>query len=158
VPEAKGGILDVWSANRKLSSDYAAKSFHEKAGECQVFPFVFFLFFVFSFFKLFPMSQAASVATLPSELFASPDDRRLTNSCVVAKSDKYPATFASDSTSTSSVNRDLRITSGLLETRDKTREKRRSGVPGTARPDRRTVKKRPNRIRSTQSNSGKQNS
>jgi hypothetical protein len=45
------------------------RSFHEKAGECQVVPFVFFLFFVVSFFKLFLLSQAASVATLPSALF-----------------------------------------------------------------------------------------
>jgi hypothetical protein len=41
----------------------SSSSFHEKAGECQVF-LCFFLFFVVSFFKLFPLSQAASVATL----------------------------------------------------------------------------------------------
>jgi hypothetical protein len=46
----------------------SSSSFHEKAGECQVF-LCFFLFFVVSFFKLFPLSQAASVATLPSALF-----------------------------------------------------------------------------------------
>ena len=46
------------------------KSFREKAGECQVFPFVFsFLRFISSFPKLFPGCQAASVATLPSALF-----------------------------------------------------------------------------------------
>src|SRR5437899_533395 len=36
-----------------------------------------------------------------------------------------------------------------------TRDKRRSRVPRTRRPDRRTVEARPNRIRSTESNSGK---
>jgi hypothetical protein len=30
---------------------------------------LYFLFFVVSFFKLFPLSQAASVATLPSALY-----------------------------------------------------------------------------------------
>jgi hypothetical protein len=49
------------------------KSFHEKAGECQGFSSIFlffsFLFFISSFSKLFPLSQAASVATLPSALF-----------------------------------------------------------------------------------------
>jgi len=40
---------------------------HEKAGECQVFPFFFpSFFFISSFSKLFPLSQTASVATLPS--------------------------------------------------------------------------------------------
>ena len=51
------------------------KSFHEKAGECQVF-LSFCLFFLssslfllcFFFCILFPFSQAASVATLPSAL------------------------------------------------------------------------------------------
>ena len=53
----------------------AANSFHEKAGECQAFSFIFslflFWFFIFnsSFSQLFPFSQAASVATLPSALF-----------------------------------------------------------------------------------------
>jgi hypothetical protein len=47
-----------------------AKSFHEKAGACQTFPFIFsFFFWSSSFPKLFPSSQAASVATLPSALF-----------------------------------------------------------------------------------------
>jgi hypothetical protein len=49
-------------------------SFHEKAGECQVFSVIFSLFlsfcFIYLFFpKLYPFSQAASVATLPSALF-----------------------------------------------------------------------------------------
>jgi hypothetical protein len=45
-------------------------AFHEKAGECQTFSFIFSVFFfIFSFSKLFPLSQAASVATLPSALF-----------------------------------------------------------------------------------------
>jgi hypothetical protein len=46
------------------------------------------------------------------------------------------------------------ITSALRVTRDK----RRSRVPRTPGPDSRTVEGRPNRIRSTQSNSGKQDS
>jgi hypothetical protein len=47
-----------------------ANSFHEKAGECQPFSCIFSFFFFISFFsKLFPLSQAASVATLPSALF-----------------------------------------------------------------------------------------
>jgi hypothetical protein len=50
-----------------------AKSFHEKAGECQATSFIFlafsFFFFSSSFSRLFPLSQAASVATLPSALF-----------------------------------------------------------------------------------------
>jgi len=49
-------------------------AFHEKAGECQVFSFIFLFFslsasFISSFSQLFPLSQAASVATLPSALF-----------------------------------------------------------------------------------------
>src|SRR5713101_8981666 len=51
-------------------------SFHEKAGECQVYSFIFSLFLFFGssslillFSQLFPLSQAASVATLPSALF-----------------------------------------------------------------------------------------
>jgi hypothetical protein len=49
-------------------------SFHEKAGECQDFSFIFLFFslsasFICSFSQLFPLSQAASVATLPSALF-----------------------------------------------------------------------------------------
>jgi len=45
-------------------------AFHEKAGERQAFSFIFsFFFFISSFSKLFPLSQAASVATLPSALF-----------------------------------------------------------------------------------------
>jgi len=52
---------------------FPPKSFHEKAGECQAFSFIFsffsFFFFISSFSKLFPLSQAASVATLPSALF-----------------------------------------------------------------------------------------
>jgi len=59
----------------KSSDSLRAKSFHEKAGECQAFSFIFPLFFSFflfiSFFQLFPLSQAASVATLPSALFVS---------------------------------------------------------------------------------------
>jgi hypothetical protein len=48
------------------------KSFHE-AGECQDFSFIFSSFslsasFISSFSQLFPLSQAASVATLPSAL------------------------------------------------------------------------------------------
>jgi hypothetical protein len=50
-----------------------SKSFHEKAGECQAGFLHFFCFFVcsslFASSKLFPLSQAASVATLPSALF-----------------------------------------------------------------------------------------
>jgi hypothetical protein len=47
-----------------------ANSFHEKAGKCQGCSFIFsFFFLVSSFSKLFPLSQAASVATLPSALF-----------------------------------------------------------------------------------------
>jgi hypothetical protein len=51
-------------------------AFHEKAGECQAFSFIFpfFFFFLplyFFFFQLFPLNQAASVATLPSALFVS---------------------------------------------------------------------------------------
>jgi hypothetical protein len=46
-----------------------ANSFHEKAGACQTFSFVFSFFLISSFSKLFPLSQAASVATLPSALF-----------------------------------------------------------------------------------------
>jgi len=46
--------------------------FHEKAGECQGFSIIF-LFFLSSLFLLFPncfpLSQVASVATLPSALF-----------------------------------------------------------------------------------------
>jgi hypothetical protein len=48
-------------------------AFHEKAGECQafylfsLFSFLFFLLYFF-FFQIVPMSQAASVATLPSAL------------------------------------------------------------------------------------------
>src|SRR6267154_2121768 len=49
------------------------KSFHEKAGECQGFSLIFLFFLSFSLFLLFPncfpLSQAASVATLPSALF-----------------------------------------------------------------------------------------
>jgi len=44
-------------------------SFHEKAGECQVFPFVFSSSLLFLFSNYSPLSQAASVATLPSALF-----------------------------------------------------------------------------------------
>jgi len=56
-----------------LSPD-GANSFHEKAGECQDFSFIFSLFFSFCFiyfffFQIVPFSQAASVATLPSALF-----------------------------------------------------------------------------------------
>jgi hypothetical protein len=47
----------------------AANSFHEKAGECQAFSFIFSFLLLVSFSKLFPLSQAASVATLPSALF-----------------------------------------------------------------------------------------
>src|SRR5216683_3457718 len=47
-------------------------SFHEKAGECQGCSFIFLFFLSFSLFLLFPncspLSQAASVATLPSAL------------------------------------------------------------------------------------------
>jgi hypothetical protein len=47
-------IVGEWSATRKVSLDDAAKSFHEKAGECQGC----FLFLsckdVFSFYFLFP--------------------------------------------------------------------------------------------------------
>src|SRR6266853_978442 len=58
------------------SSNICSKSFHEKAGECQVYSFIssLFLFFgssslILLFSQLFPLSQAASVATLPSALF-----------------------------------------------------------------------------------------
>jgi hypothetical protein len=57
----------------------ALKSFHEKAGERQVFLFVFSSSCCF-FFKLFPMSQAASVATLPSALLLS-DCRSVQGGC-----------------------------------------------------------------------------
>jgi hypothetical protein len=47
------------------------RAFHEKAGECQAFSLFsfFFLLFISSFSRLLPLSQAASVATLPSALF-----------------------------------------------------------------------------------------
>ena len=52
------------------------KSFHEKAGECQAISFIFLSFFFlfllsssFLLFQIVPLSQAASVATLPSALF-----------------------------------------------------------------------------------------
>jgi hypothetical protein len=60
-------------ATAAIVAPYGAKSFHEKAGECQVISFIFLsfssFFFISSFSKLFPLSQAASVATLPSALF-----------------------------------------------------------------------------------------
>jgi hypothetical protein len=52
--------------------DSVSKSFHEKAGECQTISFIFLsfssVFFISAFSKLFPLSQATSVATLPSAL------------------------------------------------------------------------------------------
>jgi hypothetical protein len=54
----------------QVSTAIGANSFHEKAGECQAFSFIFsFFFFISSFSKLFKLSRAASVATLPSALF-----------------------------------------------------------------------------------------
>ena len=62
------GIICVKAILKFLSA------FHAKAGECQAFTAIVFLcfsffFFISSFSKLFPLSQAASVATLPSALF-----------------------------------------------------------------------------------------
>ncbi len=58
--------------NRRNTQEITVKSFHEKAGECQGFSFIFlffpFPFFISSFSKLFPLIQAASVATPPSAL------------------------------------------------------------------------------------------
>src|SRR6267143_3124408 len=60
-----------WPLLPTNSTPLSVNAFHEKAGKCQVF-FLFFLllhFFFSSFSRLFPLSQAASVATLPSALF-----------------------------------------------------------------------------------------
>ena len=59
---------------RQEKNENLVSSFHEKAGECQVFSFIVLFFslsasFISSFSQLFPLSQAASVATLPSALF-----------------------------------------------------------------------------------------
>ena len=50
-------------ASKKLSTPSMRRPVSVKSSFC------FFPFFVVSFFKLFPLSQAASVATLPSALF-----------------------------------------------------------------------------------------
>jgi hypothetical protein len=72
VPE--GTVTAEAAGSSPSRKSLTINSFHEKAGECQDFSFIFSLFFSFCFiyfffFQIVPFSQAASVATLPSALF-----------------------------------------------------------------------------------------